>query len=106
MAAGLFVTADTDARDHCVVVVKGTFRTDASGELTLAAEQHPPVTADQHHGDPAATSIRHACDFVLAKPMTEVIVVGKAVAPNRTPVERLMVRLEVQGRAKDALITG
>ncbi|HYO52640.1 DUF2169 domain-containing protein [Archangium sp.] len=106
MQAGLTVATDKDARDHCVVAVKGTFQTNARGEMTLAPEQRPLVTTDEHYGDPASTSVRYECDFALEKPLTDVLVVGKAVAPGGQRVKKLPVRLEVQGRNKDLMVYG
>jgi hypothetical protein len=106
MLAALAVTADKDARDYCVVVVKGTFVTNQSGTMRLAAEQAPFVYADEHHGDPESSSIRYESDFALFKPSTDVVVVGKAVAPHGQAKEELMVRLEIQGRHKDAVVMG
>lgn len=106
MQAGLFVTADKQARDHCVVVVKGTFQTCATGQMTLAGEQRPLVAVDEHYGAPEASCVRHDCDFVLEKPSTDVVVVGKAVAPGGHPVAQLTVRLQVQDRTKSALVFG
>lgn len=41
MLAGLTVFTDKDGRDHCVVVVKGTFNVCKDGKVTLADEQLP-----------------------------------------------------------------
>lgn len=106
MVASSFITADKSARDYCVVVIKGTFRSDAHGELTLIAEQAPLVATDEHYGDPAITCIRYGCDFVLEKPMVDVLVVGKAIAPGGKAVRELPVRLEIAGRAKDIVVRG
>ncbi|WP_375767143.1 DUF2169 domain-containing protein [Archangium gephyra] len=106
MQAGISVAADKDARDYCVVVVKGTFETNSRGEMTLAREQRPLVAADEHHGDPATTSIRYECDFALEKPLTDLIVVGKAVSPSGQRVTQVPVSLEVQGRKKSLQIIG
>ena len=106
MLAALAVAADPEARDHCVVVIKGTFQTDARGELQLCAEQQPLVMTDEHYGDPATTSVRYECDFALAKPRTDVIVIGKAVALHGRPVTKLPVRLEVQARVKELTVHG
>lgn len=106
MQAGLSVATDKEARDHCVVVVKATFQTSPHGEMTLARDQRPLVETDEHYGDPASTSIRYECDFVLEKPLTDVVVVGKAVSPSGQRVKQLAVRLEVQGRKKDVLVFG
>jgi hypothetical protein len=106
MLADLAVATDKGARDHCVVVVKGTFLTNLRGELSLAEEQQALVTADEHYGAPETTSVRYECDFALEKPLTDVIVVGKAVAPKGKRVTKLPVRLEVQGRNKDLMVHG
>src|SRR5262245_30666457 len=98
MLAQLGVAADADARDHCVVVVKGTFQTNARGELRLAHEQQPILGADEHYGSPESTSIRYECEFALHKPFTDVVVVGKAVAPKGQPVSRIPVRLEIEAQ--------
>jgi hypothetical protein len=106
MAAGLAVVPDKEARDHCVVVVKGTFQTDSQGRMSLAPVQSPLVYTDEHYGEPGASAIRYECDFALSKPFTDVLVVGKAVAPQGQRITELQVRLEVQGRAKDILVVG
>lgn len=106
MQAGHFVTADKHARDHCVVVVKGTFQTCATGEMTLAGEQRPLIAVDEHYGAPEVSCVRHECEFVLEKPLTDIVVVGKAVAPEGQPVSRLTVSLEIHGRTKDAIVFG
>ncbi|HYO55840.1 DUF2169 domain-containing protein [Archangium sp.] len=106
MLADLAVATDKDARDHCVVVVKGTFLTCPQGELRLAEAQQALVTTDEHYGAPETTSVRYECDFALEKPLTDVIVVGKAVAPKGQRVKKLPVRLEVHGRNKDLMVHG
>nr|WP_321400688.1 DUF2169 domain-containing protein [uncultured Desulfobacter sp.] len=106
MEAELTLIADKDARDQCVVVVKGTFTVDALGQLTLADTQKPLVYADEHYGDPGTTSIRYECDFALEKPFTDVLVVGKAVSPKGVPVQHLSCALEVQGRVKKLIVFG
>jgi len=89
-----------------VVAIKGTFLADVHGGLKLAPEQKPLVTTDQHHGDPETTSVRYESDFALDKPLTDVIVVGNAVAPWGRPVERLVVGLEVAGATKELAVNG
>ena len=106
MEAELTLVADKNARDQCVVVIKGTFTVDALGKLTLADKQRSLVYADEHYGDPGTTSIRYECDFALEKSFTDVLVVGKAVAPKGIPVERLLCSLEVPGRVKKLIVFG
>jgi hypothetical protein len=106
MEAGLCITADKEGREHCLVVVKGTFVMDAKGEPRLAEAQRSLVYADEHHGTPETTSLRHECDFALTKSRTDVLVQGHAVAPMGRPVEKMLVRLEMPERRKDLLVTG
>ncbi|MFO7566841.1 MAG: DUF2169 domain-containing protein [Enhygromyxa sp.] len=107
MAAGLSVSADVEARDHLVIVVKGNFSADVDGSMSLCAEQPEPCAVDEHHGDPARTSVRYANDFALYKPRAEVLVDGHAFAPEGGgPVRELAVALEVDGRRKQALVSG
>jgi len=106
MLAELSFWSDVEAREYCVVVVKGTFRTTAQGEMSLAEVQRPWVFADEHYGDPEKSCVRYESDFAPVKPMGEVLVVGKAVPPGGAAARQVTVRLEVQGRAKDALVVG
>lgn len=106
MLADVCVAQDREAHDSCVVVVKGTFDTDAIGQMALAVEQYPLVYADEHYGSPEASSVRYESDFAAEKTRTDVLVVGDAVAPGGKPVEELQVRLEVEGRSKDILVIG
>lgn len=106
MPAALTVATDKEARDHCVVVVKGTFETRSQGGMTLAQQQRPLLARDEHYGDPATSSLRYESDFALEKPLTDVLVVGKAVAPAGQRVKQLAVRLEVQGRSKELQVFG
>ncbi len=106
MQAGLALTTDREARDHCVVVIKGTFTFDKTGEARLAELQRALVYSDEHHGDPGTTSIRHECDFASVKSRVDLLVHGHAIAPGGRPVERMLVRLEMPSRQKDLLVTG
>lgn len=106
MPAALFVAPDKDGRDHCVVVVKGTFAIDEAGEPRLAEVQAPLAYVDEHWGDPATTSVRYECDFALYKPCTDILVSAMAFAPRGKPVERLMVGVEFAGVRKELLVIG
>jgi len=106
MQAGLSVAPDKDGRDHCVIVVKGTFTIGADGEAHLAEEQVPLVYADVHHGDPATTSIRYECDFAPHKPRTDILVNGSAFAPKGKAVEKLLVSLDIAGGRKEIAVVG
>lgn len=106
MSAGLTVAADPHGRDHCVVVVKGTFVVSAAGELTPAEQQEPLIACDVPHGDPAVSSLRYECEFALTKPRADVLINGSAFSPSGRPVESLDVSLEIGERRKVVRVTG
>ncbi|PRP98567.1 DUF2169 family type VI secretion system accessory protein [Enhygromyxa salina] len=106
MTAGMSVATDKHGHDYCVVVVKGTFDTDARGHMTLAGEQAPLILTDEHYGDPEISCIRYECEFAPEKPHAEVLVVGKAIPPGGRPASATTVRLDVEGCTKDIRVTG
>ena len=106
MAAGLSSQVDEQGHQWCVVVVKGTFSTSATGLLHLQPQQRPLVETDEHYGDPETTAVRYENDFALYKPLTDVIVVGKAVAAGNQPVKEMCVCLEVNDSSKEIVVVG
>jgi hypothetical protein len=106
MHADLSVQVDKHGRDHCVVVIKGTYVTESSGALRLSAQQRPVIQTDEYYGEPDVSALAYESDFALHKPATDVIVVGKAVTPDREAVTELPVALEVDGRVKHLLVIG
>ncbi|NTX41323.1 DUF2169 domain-containing protein [Myxococcus sp. CA033] len=106
MSAGLTVTTDVQAREHCVVALKGTFCMDDRGEPRRAEAQRPLTYTDEHHGAPETTSLRQENDFALTKPRVDILVRGHAVAPRGRATEAMLVRVELPGLRKDLRITG
>jgi hypothetical protein len=106
MPAGLTVATDKDGRDHCVVVVKGTFEVGADGNPRPAEDQEPLVFTDVHYGDPETSSLKYECEFAPFKPRADVIINGQAVSPNGKPLEELTVALEVGGARKEVRVVG
>ncbi|OJH41954.1 DUF2169 family type VI secretion system accessory protein [Cystobacter ferrugineus] len=104
--AGLTVATDAQAREHCVVAIKGTFVMDARGEPQLAEVQRPLTYTDEHNGTPETTSLRQENDFAWTKPMVDILVQGHAVAPHGRETETMLVRVEMSGWQKDIRITG
>lgn len=104
--AGLTVATDVEARDHCVVVVKGTFDVERSGTLLPASTQLELVRADEHSGDPECSAVVRESEFALEKPFVDVVVDGYAINPAGVPVRELVVALDIEGRRKVAVVTG
>lgn len=86
---------DVDGGQWCVAVVKGAYHIDVRGRLQLADAPATFVYADEHHGDPGSSSLRFEADFAPFKPMTDVVVVGHAHAPDARPCLACDVALQV-----------
>lgn len=78
------------------VLCKATFRL-TPGEATLAKEQEGINEEDNHWDDNPSRSLYSASDLVPFKARADVLVVGHAFAPRRTPVRTLVARLAVAG---------
>ena len=96
MVAGYTLGVEPSAREHLVVVVKGTFDFPANGgEPTLAEEQATFVYADTFTGKPGFSAPLDECDFAFRKPRCDVLVNGAAYAPDGKPTTRVTVGLKV-----------
>jgi hypothetical protein len=102
--ARLMLLADRRGIDTLYAVVKGTFS--LGYPPTPADAQLPLALADEHHGDPTASSIRVPSDVSLEKPGTDVLLSGSAWAPGGQPVWHTDVSIEVGPVAKVARVFG
>lgn len=80
-AAALSVFPDVHGVESAYLVVKATFAFTADAPA-LAPMQLPLLAADVYWGDPAQTSLRAAGEFALPKPATDILLIGRAVAPG------------------------
>jgi hypothetical protein len=109
LAATLFAAPDPTGIDSLYTVVKGTFaldRLDARGVPARAERQVPPVLADEHYGEPLASSIRAPSDVALVKPGTDVLLVGSAYPPGGRPAEWADVTLAAGPLVKTVRVFG
>lgn len=106
MPAEVFIPSDKDSRDHFVAVIKGTFDVDRRGSLRLAAEPVPLKYADEHYGDPGSSSTRYECDFVLTKPVVDVLLNGHAYAPGNKEATEVDVSFQVGSMVKRVRVFG
>jgi len=102
--AQLMALPDQHGIDTLFTVVKGTFAIGASP--SVADEQVPVVLADEHEGDPAASSIRVPSDVCLEKPGTDVLLSGSAWAPGGKPAWQMDVSVSVGPVAKTVRVFG
>jgi len=104
--ASLMLLPDSEGVDTVFAVIKGTLAIGRNGHLSLPEVQVPIALADEHHGDPATTSIRTASDVCLGKPGTDVLVTGSACAPNESPTWQSDVTLIAAGLTKTVRVFG
>ncbi len=90
--------------DTLYVVVKATFT--LGDQLSISAEQVPPVLADEYWQNPDDSSLKYASDMHLTKPSTDVVLIGQAWAPQEQQVSQLNVRLAVAERQKTIRVFG
>lgn len=103
---GCTLCVDKLGHENVLVVAKATFDIGADGQCRLSPRQQPVAMADEHHGDPATTSIRYASDFALDKPLADVIVNGSAYAPAGRPATRVQVGIRVGALQKVFTVVG
>lgn len=92
--ATAYATAlDVAAREHLVLVIKGTFRFPEreGAPLEPAEEQQEPVLADVHWGEPGHSPPRQEAEFARFKPRCDLLVNGTGWAPGGRPAERVKV---------------
>lgn len=107
MAAGYTLGLEPNGREWLLVVVKGTFALPRSGEpVCLHPEQLPLVEADTFSGQPGLSAPLLEADFALHKRACDVLLLGSAHAPDRRPVQRLPVRLQVGPLVKRCEVVG
>jgi hypothetical protein len=102
--AKIMLLGNRSGIDTLYAVIKATFTIGDS--LALADAQVPVILTDQHHGDPAASSIRVPSDVSLEKPGTDVLLSGSAWAPGGTPTWQTDVSMSVGPVAKSVRVFG
>lgn len=99
---------------HCCVL-KATFAFDAQGELALLEEQPPLVFGDQYDldcpgadpNDPVTTGdLIYQSDLTPYKPVTDLLVIGSASAPDGRPVPRWAGQIKCGALSKSVIFTG
>jgi hypothetical protein len=107
MVAGYTVGTEPSGREIVVVVVKGTFRIPKEGEAVgLAEEQVPLVVSDTFFGEPGRSAPRHEAEFVIRKPLCDVLLHATAYAPHGRPVTSTRVRVRIGNWNKTFSVIG
>jgi hypothetical protein len=103
-AAVLSLFPDPEGIDTLYVVVKATF--ELASPCKLTAQQVPVRLADEFLGEPGRSSVAQPGDVHLAKPSTDVLVLGRAWAPKGQPVGQLDCSVRVGALEKHVRVFG
>ena len=107
MSAANAVCLGPDAREHALVVVRGTFRLPLDGsEPTLLETQLPPTEADSFLAAPGESPVVLESDFVPIKPVCDVLLNGNAYAPHGRAATQVPVSLRVGNMEKSFHVVG
>jgi hypothetical protein len=99
-------TRDPQGVHWWLVAVRGTFRVERDGRLSLADEQRPPVLAPEHAAEPGLSSLLHDSDLLEHKPGTDLLVLGSAHAPRGRPAAAVPVVLRIGALEKQLVVHG
>ncbi len=107
MVAGYTMGMRPDGRELLVVCVKGTFQIPKNGGTPpLLKEQIPLVEADTFTGEPGFSAPVCESDYPPFKPRCDILLNGKAYAPEGKPVPRVPVALQFGAMTKSFLVVG
>ncbi len=93
-----------EAIDTLYIVARATFN--IGKQWTLANDQLPPIAADEYWTEPGKSSIKHASDYHIGKPCSDIIMLGHAFVPKGQEARQLDVNLKVGQVAKTVRVFG
>ena len=102
--SGIAVLPDPQGIDTLYVRLKATF--ELGNKPTIAEKQVPLQYGDVYWGDPGKSSLRYPADMLLAKPSTDVLLLGEACLPDKKPAEQVDVSVEVGKQKKVVRVFG
>jgi hypothetical protein len=103
--AAFFVFPDADGVDTLFVAVKATFGLGSAG-VVLAEKQRPVALADEYLGEPAQSSLKYSNEAHIAKPASDIALLGSAHAPGERAVPRFDARMRVGKLEKRLCVFG
>jgi hypothetical protein len=110
LAAVYSIVQGRDDRNQAIfsVLVKRTYDIRSDGRVVLADNTRPLVKIDQYYDDGNLEwpTVKYETDLASFKVATDVVLIGKAYAPNGKPVPYLDATVEVGARRKTIRATG
>jgi hypothetical protein len=102
--AVMSVLPNREGVDTLYVILKATLA--LRPKLALAPVQVPVTLADEYHADPTDSSLKQVSELHIGKPGTDVLLVGRAWAPEGRMVAQTWVRVSVAERQKTIRVSG
>lgn len=99
-------TRDERGAEFWLVAIRACFEIDPEGRQSPAAEQTEVQRAPVFAGDPQMTGLLTDSDFALHKDGTDILLDGRAYAPERRPATKTSVRLQVASIDKTLHVIG
>ena len=107
MVAGYTMGTEPSGHESLVVVVKGTFSLPRQNEpVRLVEEQLPLLLADTFTGAPGLSAPVDEADFAPSKPRCDILLAGRAYAPDGKPATRVPVGLRIGRWRKTFAVMG
>jgi hypothetical protein len=97
---------DLKEQPRLTIIVKGTFTIEPKAVASVADSQLPILTADQNYSKDPISSVKFESDMAPFKPKADVVLVGRAYAPEREPIRQLDVTLGVDALRKTIRVFG
>ncbi len=90
------------------VIVKRTYDIVPRGSLKRSEEDRELRKIDQYYekGDPEWATVQFENDLAPFKPSVDVVVIGKAYAPEGEPVPQMLTKVQIGDREKTIMVTG
>lgn len=103
LGTDFYVLPDRDGFDTLFVVVKACFR--LWPRLELIEQPVAPFRVDEFWGDSSDSSLKHPSEVHIGKPATDVLVIGRALAPD-SRTDAMTVTLLVERTSKSIYVFG
>lgn len=97
---------DKDGSEARVVLLKATYEISKTGSLEIADEQETICSVDEYLGEPGLSSVIYEGDGAYFKPVTDIVVTGKAYAPKGKNVKSFNASLSVGKLSKTVAVIG
>ncbi len=90
----IYANEDAQGREFDILIVKQSYHLTEDFRLEQSIEQEPLNFSDTCFGEVNVTSLRYPSDLVPYKPVTDVIVIADAFAPDGSPAPEWEVAVE------------